>query len=121
MLIPKGIGRKNAVFGAALFSFWALFYVVLWLSGISLDSLNSRATLKTVHAYGLFLGTINYFFGFLINNLKNSNRNKQIASYSFILAGVLTGLIKATKFSGIAFTGDIFFALGLLIFIKGKK
>ena len=44
---------------------------------------------KVVHAYGVFLAFINYFFGMCIDRLNLTRGQKEISSWSFLLAGFI--------------------------------
>jgi hypothetical protein len=50
---------------------------------------------KVVHAYGVFLAFINYFFGMCIDRLNLTGAQKEISSWSFLMAGVIGGFGRA--------------------------
>jgi len=89
------VGRKNIVFGIALFL--ALGVVVgvpltVDLFGGSMLSDTQYQTWKVVHAYSVFLATVNGFFGLAIDRLDLSRRQKELASWSILVAALFGGV-----------------------------
>jgi hypothetical protein len=88
-------GRKNIVFGMALFLVLGVAagipLTVDFLGGSMLTSAQYQ-TWKVVHGYGVFLAFVNFFFGYCIDRLNLSRGQKEIASWSFLLAGLFGGI-----------------------------
>lgn len=126
------VGRKNIGFGIALFLMLGL------LAGIPLSidffggSLLTREQYqmwKVVHGYGIFLSFINYFFGLVIDRLDLARTQKEIASWSFLLAGLIGGIIRMIlvllsalgEFGLFASLGEtVLFVLGTFIFVRAQ-
>ncbi len=126
-------GRKNIVFGVALFLvLGAVVGVPLTvdLFGGSILTESQYQTWKVLHGYGIFLAFVNFFFGYLIDRLSISKEQKEIASWSFVVAGLVGGIGRPILFvlsspGGIASyaislveTGG--FVLGTFIFVRGQ-
>src|SRR4030042_418455 len=127
------VGRKNIVFGMALFLvLGAVVGVPLTvdLFGGSMLTEGQYQTWKVMHGYGIFLAFVNFFFGYLIDRLSISEQQKEIASWSFVAAGLVGGIGRPILFlltspGGIASyaislveTGG--FVLGTFIFVRGQ-
>ncbi len=126
-------GRKNIVFGMALFLvLGAVVGVPLTvdLFGGSMLTESQYQTWKVLHGYGIFLAFVNFFFGYVIDRLGISEQQKEIASWSFVVAGLVGGIGRPILFllsypGGIASyaislveTGG--FVLGTFIFVRGQ-
>lgn len=126
------IGRKNIYLGMGLFILLGVLIgipLTLNFFGIRVMSDEQYALWKVVHGYGIFLGFINYFFGLLIDTSALTSQQKEIASWSFILAGVFGGLIRSVLvlFSGLETYGlltslgeVVFITIGTLLFLLGQ-
>lgn len=126
------VGRKNIMFGMALFLILGVVVgipLTIDLFGGSILSSDQYQTWKVVHGYGVFLSFINYFFGLLIDRLELTKRQKEISSWSFLVAGLMGGatrmilaLASALSEFGIyaSFGESVCFALGTLIFVHGQ-
>lgn len=126
------VGRKNIGFGIALFLILGVVVgipLTIDFLGGSLLSSNQYQTWKVVHGYGVFLAFINYFFGLCIDRLDLARRQKEISSWSFLLAGLIGGLVRMalvllsvlSKFGVYASLGETaFFILGTLFFVRGQ-
>jgi hypothetical protein len=126
------IGRKNMVFGVTLFLILGVLVgtpLTINLFGGSILSSDQYQTWKVVHGYGVFLSFINYFFGLHIDRLELTKQQKEISSWSFLIAGLIGGvtrmiLVLASAFNefGIyASLGEsVCFILGTLIFVRGQ-
>lgn len=126
------IGRKNIYLGMGLFILLGILIgipLTLNFFGIRVMSDEQYALWKVVHGYGIFLGFINYFFGLLIDTSALTSQQKEIASWSFILAGVFGGLIRSVLvlFSGLETYGlltslgeVVFITIGTLLFLLGQ-
>ncbi len=93
------VGRKNIGFGIALFLLLGLIAgipLTIDFFGGSLLTRPQYQTLKVVHGYGVFLSFVNYFFGLIIDRLDVARQQKEIASWSFLLAGLVGGVIRLT-------------------------
>jgi hypothetical protein len=125
------VGRKNIIFGAFLFLLFALVIGVpltLDFFGLSVMSSERYELWKVVHAYGIFLGVINFLLGASVDKLNISDRPKEVVSWSFVMAGLFGAigrmilvLIGAYKdWHLLASLGEVvFFSVGLAICIYG--
>lgn len=126
------IGRKNIYLGMGLFILLGILIgipLTLNFFGIRVMSDEQYALWKVVHGYGIFLGFINYFFGLLIDTSALTSQQKEIASWSFLLAGVFGGLIRSVLvlFTGLETYGlltslgeVVFITIGTLLFLLGQ-
>ena len=126
------VGRKNILFGIVLFLILGVVVgspLTIDLFGGSILSADQYQTWKVVHGYGVFLSFINYFFGLLIDRLELTKQQKEICSWSFLLAGLIGGatrmmLVLASalnEFGIYASLGEsVCFALGTIIFVRGQ-
>ena len=126
------VGRKNIVFGIALFL--ALGVVVgipltVDLFGGSMLTDTQYQTWKVVHGYSVFLATLNGFFGLAIDRLDLSRRQKEVASWFILAAGLFGGVGRSIlvllgaldKFGLVASLGEVaFITLGTAIFLVGE-
>ena len=126
------VGRKNIVFGIALFL--AIGVVVgipltVNLFGGSMLTDTQYQTWKVVHGYSVFLATLNGFFGLAIDRLDLSRRQKQAASWFILVAALFGGvgrsilvLLGALGAFGLAASfGEVaFITLGAAIFLVGE-
>jgi hypothetical protein len=118
------VGRKNIGFGVALF---LILGVVV---GIPLTiHFFGGSLLTTDHGYGVFLAFINYFFGMCIDRLNLTRGQKEISSWSFLMAGFIGGvgrmvLILLSSLSGfgiyVSLVETALFILGTFIFVLGQ-
>ena len=126
-------GRKNIGFGIALFLILGIVVgipLTVDLLGGSMLTESQYQTWKVLHAYGVFLAFVNFFFGYLIDRLSISKQQKEIASWSFLAAGLVGGIGRPVLFllsspGGIAnYTVSLIetvgFVLGTFIFIRGQ-
>jgi uncharacterized membrane protein len=126
------VGRKNIVFGIALFL--ALGVVVgipltVNLFGGSMLTGTQYQTWKVVHGYSVFLATLNGFFGLAIDRLDLSRRQKEVASWSILVAALSGGVGRSIlallgaldEFGLVASLGEVaFITLGTAIFLVGE-
>jgi hypothetical protein len=127
------IGKKNIMFGVALFV--ALGVVVgvpltVDLFGGALLSGTQYQAWKVLHAYGVFLAFINFFFGFLVDRLSLGQQPKEVASWSFLISGLAGGLGRPALFLGSVLAGwagyaislieTLGFVLGTLFFVRSR-
>jgi hypothetical protein len=126
------VGRKNIVFGTVLFLILGVVVgipLTIDLFGGSILSGDQYQTWKVVHGYGVFLSFINYFFGLLIDRLELTRQQKEISSWSFLIAGLIGGVTRMilalasalNEFGIYASLGEtVFFILGTIIFVRGQ-
>ena len=132
MLMDTQVGRKNIVFGILLFLVLGVVVgipLTINLFGGSILSADQYQTWKVVHGYGVFLSFINYFFGLVIDRLELTRPQKEIASWSFLIAGFVGGATRMilalasvlNEFGIYASLGEsICFVLGTMIFVRGQ-
>jgi hypothetical protein len=126
------VGRKNIGFGVALFLILGVVVgipLTIDLFGGSLLTSDQYLAWKVVHGYGVFLAFINYFFGMCIDRLNLTRTQKEISSWSFLMAGVLGGvgrmvlaLLSAPRAFGllVSLGETALFVLGTLVFVRGQ-
>lgn len=126
------IGRKNIIFGIALFVILGVMVgipLTINFFGGSMLTTAQYQTWKVAHGYGVFLGFINYFFGLLIDRLDLARQRKEISSWSILVAGLFGGLARMTlvllsalsEYGIYASLGEVvFITLGTLIFLQGQ-
>lgn len=94
-------GRKNILFGVALFLILGVAIgiplTVDFLGGSMLTATQYQ-TLKVIHGYGVFLAFVNFFFGYSIDRLNLTRQQKEISSWSFLVAGLFGGLGRVVLF-----------------------
>lgn len=125
-------GKKNIGFGLALF----IIFGVLMGIPLTVDMLGGSMlpegeylAWKVIHAYGVFLAFVNFFFGYCVDRTSLSRSEKEIASWSFIVAGLAGAFGRATllALSATGGTGSYLFSLletvgfviGSFLFIRG--
>jgi hypothetical protein len=126
------VGKKNMAFGITLFLlFGVLGGIPLTINffGGSVLSADQYQTWKVVHGYGIFLGLINYFFGLMIDRLHLTRQQKQVSSWSFLIAGLFGAVARMTLvlFSALSVYGvfaslgeTVFITLGMTVFVLGQ-
>jgi hypothetical protein len=131
ILFDTQIGRKNILFGIALFLLLGVVAgipLTIDFFGGSILTSDQYQTWKVVHGYSVFLSFINYFFGLLIDRVELTRRHKEIASWSILSAGVFGGVMRGllVLFSALyeygvyASLGEVLFiTLGTVIFLRG--
>lgn len=85
------VGRKNIGFGMVLFlilGFVVGIPLTVDLFGGSMLTDAQYQTWKVLHAYSVFLAFVNFFFGYCIDRLNLTRPQKDIASWSFVIAGL---------------------------------
>ncbi len=89
------IGRKNVVTGIVIFVIMGVIVgiplTVDFMGGSLLTSAQYQSW-KVVHGYSVFLAFINLFLGLGIDRFNLPAGQKQIISWSFLVAGVVGGL-----------------------------
>jgi hypothetical protein len=131
LLNNSDVGRKNILFGIALFLILGVVVgipLTIDFFGGSLLAGDLYQTWKVIHGYGVFLGFINFFFGLLIDRVDLTLRQKEISSWSFLAAGFIGGFIRmalalasaVSAFGIYASLGEtMFFVLGTGVFVAG--
>jgi len=127
------VGRKNIGFGVALFLILGVVVgipLTVDLFGGSLLTAADYQTWKVIHEYGVFLAFVNFFFGYSIDQLNLSRQQKEIASWSFIIAGLVGGFGRSVLFLlsilggfgsyAVSLIETLGFVLGTLIFVRGQ-
>jgi hypothetical protein len=87
-------------------------------------------TWKVLHAYGVFLAFVNFFFGYGIDRLHLTRQQKEIASWSFLIAGLFGGIGRSILFLSPILGGfgnyaaslieTVGFVVGTFIFVLGQ-
>jgi hypothetical protein len=89
------VGRKNIVAGIVLFLIMGVVVgiplTVDFLGGSLLTGAQYQ-TWKVIHGYSVFLAFINVFLGLAVDRFKMPVGQKEIVSWSFLVAGVVGGL-----------------------------
>ena len=127
------VGRKNILFGIALFLILGVVIgapLTVDLFGGSLFTEAQYQAWKVLHAYGVFLAFVNFFFGYLIDRLSISMQQKEIASWSFVVAGLVGGIGRPALFLMSALGGwgsysislieTAGFIVGTFLFLRGR-
>jgi hypothetical protein len=127
------VGRKNILFGMALFLILGVVVgipLTVDLLGGSLLTAAQYQTWKVIHGYGVFLAFVNFFFGHCIDRLNLTRRQKEISSWSFVIAGLFGGIGRSALFLLSILGGfgsyaaslieTMGFVLGTFIFVRGQ-
>ena len=89
------VGRKNIVAGIVLFLILGVVVgiplTVDFLGGSLLTSAQYQSW-KVIHGYSVFLAFINFFLGLAIDRFRMPVGQKEIVSWSFLVAGVVGGM-----------------------------
>ena len=132
ILAAVDVGKKNVVFGIVLFLILGVVVgiplTIDFLGGSILAS-DQYQIWKVVHGYGVFLAFINYFLGLTIDRLAMPKRDKEIVSWSFLMAGLIGGVGRMilvltsslNAFGLYASLGEtVCFILGTVVFVRGQ-
>jgi hypothetical protein len=127
------IGKKNIIFGVVLFLVLGVVVGVpltVGLFGGSMLTDSQYQTWKVLHAYGVFTAFVNIFFGFLVDRMSLGRRQLEIASWSFLVAGLVGGIGRPVLFllsvpgSIGSYTIDLIetvgFVVGTYIFVRSR-
>ena len=127
------VGRKNIGFGIVLFLILGVVVgipLTVDLFGGSMLTGDQYQTWKVLHAYGVFLAFVNLFFGYGIDRLNLTRQQKEISSWSFLIAGLFGGLGRSLLFLSpvmgvfgsyaISFIETVGFVIGTLFFMLGQ-
>ena len=125
------VGRKNIGFGIALFLILGVVVgiplTVNFLGGSMLTSAQYQAW-TVIHGYGVFLAFVNFFFGYCIDRLNLIRRQKEISSWSFVIAGLFGGIGRSVMFllpvlggygNYINLVETVGFVIGTFVFVRG--
>jgi hypothetical protein len=127
------VGRKNIGFGMALFLILGVVVgiplTVNFFGGSMLTSAQYQ-TWKVIHGYGVFLAFVNFFFGYGIDRLNLTRRQKEISSWSFVVAGLFGGIgrsvVSLVPVLGgyglyMSLVETVGFVVGTFVFVLGLK
>jgi len=127
------VGKKNIIFGIVLFLILGVVVgtpLTVGLLGGSMLTESQYQTWKVLHAYGVFTAFVNIFFGFLVDRMNLDRRELEIASWSFLVAGLVGGIGRPVLFllsvSGVwaGYVIDLIetlgFVIGTFIFVLGR-
>ncbi len=127
------VGKKNIYFGIVLFLILGVVVgtpLTVGLLGGSMLTESQYQTWKVLHAYGVFTAFVNFFFGFLVDRMNLDRRELEIASWSFLVAGLVGGIGRPVLFllsiSGVwaGYVIDLIetlgFVIGTFIFVRGR-
>jgi hypothetical protein len=127
------VGKKNIGFGVALFLILGVVVgipLTVDLLGGSMLTTAQYQTWKVIHGYGVFLAFVNFFFGHCIDRLNLTRRQKEISSWSFVIAGLFGGIGRSVLFLLSIFGGfgsytasfieTVGFVIGTFIFVRGQ-
>lgn len=133
IFIGVDVGRKNIVFGVALFLVLGVVAGVpltVDLFGGSMLTESQYQTWKVLHAYGVFTAFVNFFFGFLVDRMSLSRRQLEIASWSFLIAGLVGGIGRPVLFLlsvpgsigsyAISLIETVGFVAGTFVFVRNQ-
>ena len=133
LFADAAIGRKNIGFGLALFLILGVIVgipLTVDLFGGSMLTGDHYQAWKVIHAYGVFLAFVNFFFGHSVDRLNLTRRQKEISSWSFVVAGLFGGIGRSVllllTISGgfgsyaISLIETAGFLLGTFIFVRGQ-
>jgi hypothetical protein len=127
------VGKKNIVFGVVLFLVLGVVVGVpltVDMMGGSMLTASQYQTWKVLHAYAVFTAFVNFFFGFLVDRVNLDKRQLEIASWSFLIAGLVGGFGRPLLFLlavpgqiggyAISLVETVGFVLGTYLFVVGK-
>ena len=127
------VGRKNIGFGIALFLILGVVVgipLTVDLFGGSMLTGAQYQTWKVLHAYGIFLAFVNFFFGYCIDRVNLTRQQKEISSWSFVIAGLFGGIGRSILFLMPVFGAfgsyttslieTLGFVIGTFIFVRGQ-
>jgi len=132
ILGTSDVGRKNMAFGITLFLISGVVVgipLTINFFGGSVLTTDQYQSWKVVHAYGVFLSFINYFFGVIIDRLALTRGQKELSSWSMLAAGLVGGvgrmtllLLSALDELGVyASLGEVVLVvLGMWVFLRGQ-
>jgi len=126
------VGRKNIGLGIVQFLILGVLAgipLTVDLFGGSWLTSEQYQTWKVLHAYAVFGAFVNFFLGYCIDRVKLSNREKEISSWSFAIAGLVGGFGRAALFMlamwyapysyAASLIETVGFVLGTFVFVRG--
>lgn len=131
LLADSDIGRKNVLFGIALFLILGVgLGIPLTMDFLGGSTLGDQyQPWKVVHGYAVFLSFINYFFGLSIDRWNLTRLQKETASWSFLIAGLFGGLARPlllltstldTLGIYVSLGETVFISLGTIVYLIGQ-
>ena len=127
------VGRKNIVFGVVLFLVLGVVVgipLTVNLFGGSMLTESQYQTWIILHAYGVFTAFVNFFFGFLVDRMSLGRRQLEIASWSFLVAGLVGGIGRPVLFQlsvpgsiggyAIDLIETVGFVVGTYLFVRSR-
>ena len=127
------VGRKNIGFGMALFVILGVVIgipLTVDLLGGSMLTEAQYQTWKVLHAYGVFVAFVNFFFGYCVDRLNLTRHQKELARWSFVIAVLVGGIGRPALFLlsiqggwgsyTISLIETVGFVLGTFIFMRGQ-
>jgi hypothetical protein len=127
------VGKKNIIFGVVLFLVLGVVVgipLTVNLFGGGMLTESQYQTWKVLHAYGVFTAFVNFFFGFLVDRMSLGRRQLEIASWSFLVAGIVGGigrpilfLLSVPESTGsyaIDLIETVGFVVGTFIFVRSR-
>lgn len=125
------VGKKNIGFGIVLFLILGVVVgipLTVDLFGGSMLTGAQYQTWKVLHAYGVYLAFVNFFFGFLVDRMSLGRQQLEIASWSFLVAGLVGGFGRPVLFLlsvpgpigsyAISLIETVGFVVGTFIFVR---
>lgn len=126
-------GRKNIVGSVVLFLLLGVVAGVpltVDLFGGSMLTESQYQTWKVLHAYGVFTAFVNFFFGFLVDRMSTGRRELEIASWSFLIAGLVGGIGRPVLFLlavpgltagyAVSLIETVGFVVGTYLFVRSR-
>ena len=115
------VGKRNVAFGIGLFVLMGVgggIPLTIDFFGGSIFTAEQYQTWKVVHGYSVFLAFINYFFGVTIDRWQLNRRQKQLASWSLLIAGLSGGMARPIlALFGVLSDHGVWASLGEVVFI----
>lgn len=126
------VGRKNIWLGLVLFLILGVVAgipLTVDMMGGSMLTDAQYQSWKVLHAYGVFTAFVNFFFGYCIDRLNLPRGQKEIAAWSFWVAGLVggfgRGLLLLLAVPGvvggyaISLIETVGFVVGTFFFVRG--
>ncbi len=132
ILAGVDVGRKNIWFGIVLFVLLGVVVgtpLTIDMFGGSLLTGDQYQSWKVIHGYSVFLAFINYFLGLAIDRFEMPRAQKELVSWSFLLAGLVGGmgrtiLLLLSAFSqfgrAASLVETVLFVLGTFVLVRGQ-
>lgn len=127
------VGRKNIGLGIVQFLILGVLAgipLTVDLFGGSWLTSDQYQAWKVLHAYAVFLAFVNFFFGYCIDRVNLTRSQKEIASWSFVIAGLVGGFGRSALFLLSMWGGvgsyaaslieTLGFVIGTFIFVRGQ-